>query len=118
MGSGGRRAGCPRATSPQPGSTALKAAGRGIRLVIYVAATIAVVLKVAGHSYVKGLMYTTLSRQIPGHYAPHTVLNAAYDWIGIVFVLALLGFILSFRTGHKRAYWLCGILTAAAVRPQ
>jgi hypothetical protein len=98
------------------GSTHLKAAGRGIRLVVYGAATaLPLLLLVGGRSYVTGLMFTTLSRQIPGTSTPSAVLTAAYGWIGIVFILALLGFILSFSAGDKRIRWLCGVLAAAAL---
>jgi len=95
---------------------ALTAAGRGIRLVVYVVAMVLPLLfLVGGRSYVTGLMFTTISRGIPGTNTPLSVLTAAYEWIGVVFVLALLGFILSLSAGDKRISWLCGILAAAAL---
>ena len=99
-----------------PRSTRSEAAGRGIRLVLYgTAMALPLLFLAGGRNYVTGLMYTTLSRQAPGTTPPFDVLRSAYDWIGAAFFLALLGFILSLRTGHKRAYWLCGILTGAAL---
>jgi len=93
-----------------------KAILRGVRLVVYgVAMALPLLFLAGGRPYVTGLMYTTLSRQLPGTTPPHTVLSYAFNWIGIVFILALLGFILSLSAGDKRISWLCGILTAAVL---
>jgi len=95
--------------------TPLRASGRGIRLAIYgTALALPLLFLVGGRSYVTGLMFTTLSRQIPGTVPAFDVLADAFNWIGVALVLALLGLALIFSTGHKRAYWLCGILAAAA----
>jgi len=97
-------------------SARLRAAGRGIRLVIYgVAMALPLLFLAGGHSYVTGLMFTTLSRGIPGTTPPLDVLTTAYGWIGIVFILALAGFILSLSFADKRVRWLCGVLAAAAL---
>ena len=53
-------------------------------------------------------------RRIPGTNPPF-VLASAFNWIGIVFLLALPGFILSLSESDKRVRWLCGILAAAAL---
>ena len=98
------------------GGTHLRAAGRGIRLVIYgVAMALPLLFLVGGHSYVTGLMFTTLSRGIPGTNPPLDVLTSAFNWIGIVLILALAGFILSLSVGDKRIRWLCGVLAGAAL---
>jgi len=104
----------PRASTSR--ARVLTAAGRGIRLVIYgVAMALPLLFLVGGHSYVFGLMYTTLTRQIPGMNPPRLVLDAALNWIGIVLVLALVGFVLSFSASDKRIRWLCGVLTGAVL---
>jgi putative flippase GtrA len=99
-----------------PLSTRQKAFWRGVRLTAYgVAMAVPLLFVIGGRSYVAGLMFTTLSRQILGTTPPFEVIAAAYHWVGVAFILAFLGFTLSFSTGNKRIYWLCGILTAAAL---
>ena len=98
------------------GSTRLAAAGRGIRLTIYgMAVALPLLFLVGGHNYVTGLVWTTLSRGIPGTNPPLGILTSAFNWIGIVLLLALTGFILSFSADDKRVRWLCGILVGAAL---
>jgi 4-amino-4-deoxy-L-arabinose transferase-like glycosyltransferase len=93
-----------------------KAALRGVRLVIYGTTTALPALFLAGgRSYVTGLMSTTISRQAPGGTPPFHVLEAAFSWVGIVFILALIGFILSFSADDKRVRWLCGILVGVVL---
>lgn len=99
-----------------PLSTWRKAILRGIRLTLYgVAVALPLLFVVGGRNYVTGLMFTTLSRQIPGTNPPLDVLTSAFNWIGIVLILALIGFILSFSADDKRVRWLCGILAGAAL---
>ena len=96
--------------------TPLRAAERGIRLVIYgTAVALPLLFLAGGSSYVTGVMFTTLSRGIPGTTPPLDVIADAFNWIGVAFLLALIGFALNFSTGHRRSYWLCGILVAAAL---
>jgi hypothetical protein len=74
-----------------PAGTWLRAARRGIRVAGYTAALIIPVLFLAGgHSYVAGIMSTTLAR--PGSTVPVLrVLGASAGWIGAVAVLAITG---------------------------
>jgi 4-amino-4-deoxy-L-arabinose transferase-like glycosyltransferase len=95
---------------------ALTAPGHGIRLVVYgTAMALPLLFLVGGRSYVSGLMFTTLSRGIPGTTPPLQVLTAAFGWTGVVLALALLGFVLSLSAGDKRITWLCGVLAVAVL---
>jgi len=99
-----------------PVSSRRAAIWRGVRLVVYgTAMALPLLFLAGGRNYVTGLMFTTLTRQAPGTTPPFHVLTSAYDWIGVAFFLALIGFILSLSAGDKRIYWLCGALTAAAL---
>jgi Dolichyl-phosphate-mannose-protein mannosyltransferase len=87
---------------------------RGTRLVGYIGIPLVVALfRFGGHAYVRGVMFTTLARQASGTPAsPQTVLADSFNWVGIVFVLALIGTIISF-TVPGRTRWICCVLTAA-----
>jgi 4-amino-4-deoxy-L-arabinose transferase-like glycosyltransferase len=63
---------------------------RGVRLAAYAGALIAALLAGAGHSYLTGIMTTTLSR--PASTVPVSrVLGIGVEWIGGVVVLAVIG---------------------------
>ena len=88
----------------------------GTRLVLYGAAiALPLLFLVGGQSYVSGLMFTTLTRQIKGSTPALVVLESSYNWIGVLLILALLGFILTLSAGDRRVSWLCGILVAAGL---
>jgi hypothetical protein len=74
-----------------PAGTWPRSAGRGIRLAGYTAALIIPVLFLAGgHSYLTGIMSTTLAR--PGSTVPMLrVLGASAEWVGAVAILAITG---------------------------
>jgi hypothetical protein len=74
-----------------PAGTWPRSAGRGVRLAGYTAALIIPVLFLAGgHSYVAGIMSTTLAR--PGSTVPVLrVLGASAEWVGAVAFLAITG---------------------------
>ena len=74
-----------------PAGTGPRSAGRGIRLAGYLAALIIPVLFLAGgHSYLAGIMSTTLAR--PGSTVPMLrVLVVSAGWVGAVAFLAIAG---------------------------
>lgn len=87
---------------------------RGVRTAIYIAVPLAVALfGFGGHSYISGLLFTTISRKAGGTAvtAP-TVFLDSFNWVGIVFVIAAIGVAISF-TQSVRIRLLCGTLTAA-----
>jgi 4-amino-4-deoxy-L-arabinose transferase-like glycosyltransferase len=87
---------------------------RAARLVGYVAVPLAVALfRFGGHSYVRGIMFTTIARQASSTPATaSTVLADSFDWVGIIFVLAAIGTAISF-TVPGRLRWICLTLTIA-----
>jgi hypothetical protein len=90
-----------------------RSTARGIRLALYLAVILAGALFWGGHSYIKGIEYTTLARAT-GTTPPVQVLEYASGLIGIVLLLASLGCIISFRRSWRDGI-TCLILTGAAV---
>jgi 4-amino-4-deoxy-L-arabinose transferase-like glycosyltransferase len=90
-----------------------RSASRGIRLAGYTAAVILPVLFLAGgHSYLTGIMSTTLSR--PGSTVPVLrVLGASAEWTGAVVFLAITGAAAVTRGRVGRCTALAWILVAA-----
>jgi hypothetical protein len=92
-----------------------RSARRGIRLAGYTAALIVPVLFLAGgHSYLAGLMSTTLAR--PGSTVPVLrVLGHSAEWIGVVAFLAIAGAAAVTRKRRgQRLTTLAWVLAAAA----
>jgi len=87
---------------------------RGVRLAGYIGIPLVIALYgFGGEAYVRGVMFTTLARQAGGTPAsPQTVLADSFNWVGIVFVLALIGTAISF-TVPGRTRWICCTLTVA-----
>jgi hypothetical protein len=87
---------------------------RGARLTCYTLVALAIALfRLGGHAYVQGILFTTLTRQAGGTPASAlTVFSDSFNWVGIVFVLAVIGLGISFTQGI-RTRLLCGTLTAA-----
>jgi Dolichyl-phosphate-mannose-protein mannosyltransferase len=87
---------------------------RGVRTAIYVAIPLVVALfEFGGESYIRGLLFTTISRKAGGTVVTaSTVFLDSFNWVGIVFVIALIGVGISF-TQSVRIRLLCGTLTAA-----
>ena len=97
-----------------PAGTWPRSAGRGIRLAGYTAALIIPVLFLAGgHSYVAGIMSTTLAR--PGSTVPVLrVLGASAEWVGAVAFLAITGAaVVTRRRLGRRLTTLAWVLAAS-----
>jgi 4-amino-4-deoxy-L-arabinose transferase-like glycosyltransferase len=85
---------------------------RGVRLAVYTALPIAAAIYLGRHAgYVQGIMSTTLTRPASTT-PPYVVLRAAFDWVGMVAVLALFGMGLSLA-GRARDRWVVVLLTIA-----
>ncbi len=68
-----------------------------------------------GKTYIRGVMYTTLDRQITSTNSSFwAVLRESWSWVGLVFALALIGTVVSFVL-PGRARWVCVTLTAAVL---
>ena len=97
-----------------PAGTWPRSAGRGIRLAGYTAAlTIPVLFLAGGHSYVAGIMSTTVAR--PGGTVPVLrVLGASAEWIGAIALLAIAGAaIVTWRRLGRRLTALAWVLAAS-----
>jgi Dolichyl-phosphate-mannose-protein mannosyltransferase len=74
---------------------------RGARLSAYLALPIIVALWTAGPHYVRGIMWTTVERQIVTGTAPLRVLDIAWGWLALLLLLGTLGVILIWNDrGH------------------
>jgi len=98
---------------PKPGG---KIAARRIAILVIVAAVLLLAgLLIGGSSYLKGFESTTLTR-VPGAGSPLTVLTDAWQWTGLIVVLAVCGFVISLAGRNGRVQpWLLAILTVAAI---
>jgi hypothetical protein len=63
---------------------------RGVRMVLYAGLMIAAALHIGGHSYVTGILFTTVSRAA-GTNSVIGVLTVSAGWVGAVAFLAVLG---------------------------
>lgn len=90
-----------------------RAVVRGLRLALYLLVILGAAVLTAGRSYWTGINVTTLTR--PASSAPaQLVLGKAYDWVGAVFLLALLG--IAFSSSRPwRDRITCIALTVAVV---
>jgi Dolichyl-phosphate-mannose-protein mannosyltransferase len=90
------------------------ALGRAGYLAAVVTALLAALLALGGPLYMAGVMYTTLARAI-GHDSSALVLEDSWKWVGIVWILAWLGVIISLRRGSKAQTLMLALLAAAGL---
>jgi len=92
----------------------LRPAFRIIRLTVYITIPLALALfRFGGPTYIRGLMYTTLSRQTSGPTtAPALVLETSFTWLWLVVALAIIAVVVSFKDS-LRTRLLCIVLTGA-----
>jgi len=87
---------------------------QGYRMLGYSATMLGALLALGGHAYVKGLMYTTLSRAA-GTYSVRHILLDSWGWVGAVAVAAAIAVIVHIiwdRQSLSRTL-LCALLAAA-----
>jgi hypothetical protein len=98
-----------------PGRDGWRSILRGLRLTVYTATPLLEAALVAGPSYVRGVIVTTLDRQIGDAGASvTTVAEVTLNLIGVLLLLGLIAFGVSF-TDTVRTRILCGVLTFAAL---
>ena len=68
-----------------------------------------------GASYIGAITSSTLDRSADNSISPSQVLGSAFDFIGIIFLLAALGTAISFTRRPWRDRFICMILTVAVV---
>ena len=92
----------------------LRSALRGVRLAAYTLGALVIAgLQLGGHAYVRGILFTTLLRQAGGTAASAlTVFEDSFNWVGVIFVLAVIGLGISF-TESIRTRLLCGTFVVA-----
>ena len=85
---------------------------RAVRLALYTSAAVLVALvRLGGHSYLYGVMFTTLARQ-PGRVPAASVLRDSALWVGVILVVALRGLVIADST---RVRLICATLAGAVV---
>lgn len=98
-----------------PNLSPMRAIFRGFRMAAYVAALIGVALYFAGESYIHGILFTTVNRQVAEtSQSVYTVLHDSFDWVGIIFILALLGLVTTWRAKNRERI-LVAVLTVAVL---
>jgi hypothetical protein len=85
---------------------------QGYRMLGYSATMAAALLAVGGHTYVEGLMSTTITRA-QGSDSAHAVLSESWHLIGGVAVVAVAAVILHFVQNRQSLKWLSVLLAAA-----
>jgi 4-amino-4-deoxy-L-arabinose transferase-like glycosyltransferase len=96
----------------------MRAILRGARLIIYTAIAIGIALHFAGHDYVRGIFFTTINRQVAeATVSASTVLHDSFDWVGIIFILALLGLIASWRASVRERTLVAVLILAVLLAP-
>lgn len=92
---------------------------RGMRMVAYTGGLMYVALKLGGNTYMQGLDFTTLRRQIVTGTGPLEILDIAWGWLALLVLLAFLGIFLSwYDQGRPNALpvllFIAGILAPVA----
>jgi len=83
------------------------------RMLAYSGTAAAVLLGVGGHTYLKGLMSTTLARA-GGRYPALLVLSDSWRWVGAAAVLAAIGVVMHLGKENQKL-WICLLLATAIV---
>jgi hypothetical protein len=89
----------------------LRSVARSARLAIYIGLPLAAGLRFGGHSYLQGVLFTTLARG-HGNVPAVAVLRDSVVWIGIIFIIALRGLVIA---DSMRTRLLCGTMALAVV---
>jgi hypothetical protein len=90
----------------------LRRCGRAVRLALYTSVSIVVaLLGFGGHSYLQGIMFTTLARQ-SSQVPAGSILRDSALWVGLTLVIALRGLVIADNT---RVRLICTTLAGAVV---
>lgn len=87
---------------------------QGYRMLGYSATLAAAVVAIGGHTYIEGLMSTTIART-PGQFPAIHVLTDSWRWVGSVAVIALIGVIIQVNREHRASRLLSALLTIAVL---
>lgn len=89
-----------------------KARRQGYRMLGYAGTLAAALLSVGGHSYIEGLMSTTIAR-VQGGSSAHDVLLDSWRWVGGIAVIAVIALVLHVICEPRARTWLAVPLTIA-----
>ena len=90
----------------------LRRSSRAVRLALYTSAAILVaLLRLGGHSYLQGIMFTTLARE-SSRVPAGAILRDSALWVGLILVIALRGLVIADST---RVRLICATLACAVV---
>jgi 4-amino-4-deoxy-L-arabinose transferase-like glycosyltransferase len=107
---------CLAALTAQHGSWPRRAL-RATRLSCYAAAPAAAALVAAGGSYVRGVEFTTVHRQIVTATPPLRVLDIAWGWLALLLLLGVLGVVLIWHDQGRVEIIPLVLLSAALLAP-
>lgn len=95
----------------------VRSAARGMRLAVYLTVGLAAVFWLGGPPLVAEMMASGLYRSTQGTrvISPPHVLGSAFDFIGIIFLMAVLGTVITFTRRPWRDRLICAIFTVAVV---
>jgi hypothetical protein len=98
-----------------PGQSGARSVLRGLRLTVYTTTPLLEASRLAGSSYLHGAVVTTLDRQLnDANASALTVAQVTSNLIGVLLVLGVIGFAVSF-TDTVRTRILLGVLSFAAL---
>ncbi len=97
-----------------PEESRLKRCLSGVRLTSYTLVLVAAAIHAGGSSYLRGISFTTLSRQIVTGTAPLKIVDIAWGWLALLLLLALMGVLLLWLD-NKRPNLLPIVLFAAVL---
>jgi putative flippase GtrA len=87
---------------------------RGVRLIAYVAVPVILAIHEAGATYLHGIVWTTLNRQIVTQTPPIKVLDIAWGWLALLFLLGIIGIWIAWYD-HGRPWGMPVLMLVAAL---
>jgi hypothetical protein len=103
---------------PMAGYTWRYGWGRAIQLLIALASLLTVGIAIGKAKYIQGILYTTLDRSSNNSgmgQSPTIVFNEAWQWVGVVFVIAAIGVLLLLSERRSTPYLVMGFVLMAAL---
>lgn len=90
---------------------------RGARLAVYIAVPVMLALHAAGPAYLRGIMWTTLNRQIVTHTPPLEILDIAWGWLALLLLLGVIGIWIAWYDNGRPWGMPVLLLTAGLLAP-
>lgn len=90
---------------------------RGTRVAVYTGLIVAPALYAGGRGYVRGIMFTTIQRQIVTGTAPLKIIDIAWGWLALLLLLGLLGVLLIWLDNGRMIALPIAMFAAALLAP-